>query len=67
MAMKRTVKRRPSVACRKSLSLAARIAAAGARTIIHVHGIGNKPIASVLKCQWDHALFGFSLGERPRG
>jgi hypothetical protein len=31
-----------------------------------VHGIGNKPAPSVLKCQWDHALFGFDLGERSR-
>jgi subtilisin family serine protease len=38
----------------------------GARTIVYVHGIGNKPIASVLKCQWDRALFGFDLGERSR-
>ena len=38
----------------------------GARTIIYVHGIGNKPIASILKCQWDRALFGFDLGERSR-
>jgi subtilisin family serine protease len=38
----------------------------GARTIIYVHGIGNKPIQSVLKCQWDNALFGFDLGERSR-
>jgi subtilisin family serine protease len=37
-----------------------------ARTIVYVHGIGNKPIPSVLKCQWDHALFGFDLGERSR-
>jgi hypothetical protein len=38
----------------------------GARTIIYVHGIGNKPIQSVLKCQWDNALFAFDLGERSR-
>jgi subtilisin family serine protease len=38
----------------------------GARTIIFVHGIGNKPIQSVLKCQWDNALFDFDLGERSR-
>jgi len=38
----------------------------GARTIIYVHGIGNKPIQSVLKCQWDSALFDFDLGERSR-
>jgi subtilisin family serine protease len=37
-----------------------------ARTIVYVHGIGNKPVPSVLKCQWDHALFGFDLGERSR-
>jgi subtilisin family serine protease len=46
----------------------ARAAAAtdGARTIIFVHGIGNKPVQSVLKCQWDNALFDFDLGERSR-
>ena len=38
----------------------------GARTMIFVHGIGNKPIQSVLKCQWDNALFDFDLGERSR-
>jgi subtilisin family serine protease len=37
-----------------------------ARTVVYVHGIGNKPIPSVLKCQWDSALFGFELGERSR-
>jgi subtilisin family serine protease len=46
--------------------MAARSLATGARTIIYVHGIGNKPIASILKCQWDRALFGFDLGERSR-
>lgn len=38
----------------------------GASRIVYVHGIGNKPIASVLKCQWDTAIFGFDLGERSR-
>jgi subtilisin family serine protease len=38
----------------------------GATTIVYVHGIGNKPPASVLKAQWDHALFGFDVGERSR-
>ncbi len=37
-----------------------------ARTVIYVHGIGNKPIASTLKCQWDTALFGHTVGERSR-
>ena len=37
-----------------------------ARTIIYVHGIGNKPPAQILKCQWDTALMGFDLGERSR-
>ncbi|MBL8858906.1 MAG: S8 family serine peptidase [Planctomycetes bacterium] len=35
-------------------------------TIVYVHGIGNKPEESVLRCQWDHALMGFGLGERSR-
>ena len=38
----------------------------GAATLIYVHGIGNKPAASVLKRQWDEALFEFDLGERSR-
>lgn len=40
--------------------------AQGANTIVYVHGIGNKPKASVLKCQWDTALFGTQLGDRSR-
>jgi hypothetical protein len=35
-------------------------------TVIYVHGIGNKPIQSVLKCQWDRALFGIEMGDRSR-
>jgi subtilisin family serine protease len=35
-------------------------------TIVYIHGIGNKPVASVLKCQWDAALFGASMGDRTR-
>ncbi|HEU4629255.1 MAG TPA: S8 family serine peptidase [Gemmatimonadaceae bacterium] len=31
-----------------------------------MHGIGNKPEPSILKCQWDHALFGFDVGEHSR-
>lgn len=42
------------------------IAALRARTVLYVHGIGNKPPASVLKCQWDSAVFGFDLAERSR-
>src|SRR5215207_5533491 len=38
----------------------------GAATLIYVHGIGNKPPASILKAQWDRALFEFDLGERSR-
>src|SRR6185295_18403695 len=40
--------------------------AKSAHTIIYVHGIANKPIASVLKCQWDMALTGTQLGDRSR-
>lgn len=36
------------------------------KTVIYIHGIGNKPLASVLKCQWDQALFGTRLGDRSR-
>ena len=31
-----------------------------------MHGIGNKPPASVLMCQWDSALFNVALGDRSR-
>lgn len=41
-------------------------AAHAAKTIVFVHGIGNKPPPAVLKLQWDKALFGFDLGERSR-
>ena len=34
--------------------------------MVYVHGIGNKPKCSVLKCQWDTALFGASMGDRTR-
>jgi len=37
-----------------------------ARTIVYIHGIGNKPTEDVLRCQWDRALMGFGLGERSR-
>lgn len=51
----------------RTLRAAADSADAGkAKTLIYVHGIGNKPIPEVLKCQWDEALFGFNLGERSR-
>ena len=41
-------------------------AAPEARTVVYVHGIGNKPKSSVLKCQWDTSLFGVPLGDRTR-
>ena len=37
-----------------------------AETVLFVHGIGNKPLASVLKCQWDTGLFGLEMGDRTR-
>ncbi len=40
--------------------------ARAASTIVYIHGIGNKPTEDVLRCQWDHALMGFGLGERSR-
>ena len=35
-------------------------------TVVYIHGIGNKPVESILKCQWDQALFGYDLGSRSR-
>ncbi len=47
-----------------------RLAADGAApevgTVVFVHGIGNKPEASILKCQWDTALFDGPMGDRTR-
>ena len=66
MARSRTTK---SPARRRSRPRAAAAAAADAgraSTVLYVHGIGNKPTESILKCQWDHALFGFDLGGRSR-
>ena len=34
--------------------------------VVYVHGIGNQPIASILKRQWDRALFGRDMGGRTR-
>ncbi|HJU06596.1 MAG TPA: S8 family peptidase [Nitrospiraceae bacterium] len=35
-------------------------------TVLYIHGIGNKPAPSVLKRQWDQALFKVDMGERTR-
>jgi len=61
-------RKRPATSSKRAQAGPAHAAATtdGARTIIYVHGIGNKPIPSVLKCQWDNALFDFDLGERSR-
>jgi subtilisin family serine protease len=37
-----------------------------ARTVVYVHGIGNKATVDVLRCQWDRALLDVQLGERSR-
>jgi len=59
-----------SVSAPKAKATPSLTVAAGAnpevQTIIYIHGIGNKPPASVLKCQWDSALFGVQLGDRSR-
>ncbi len=61
-------RKRPATPSKRAQAAPAHAAATtdGARTIIYVHGIANKPIPSVLKCQWDNALFDFDLGERSR-
>ena len=51
---------------RAATTQAAAAEPAGAATIVYIHGIGNKPLASVLKRQWDQALYSFDLGERSR-
>ncbi len=61
----------PARPARKARGKVVRKAAANrdaeqARTIVYVHGLGNKPKEAVLRCQWDHALLGFALGERSR-
>ena len=66
MATKRKAKGAVARKAVKKVGALADALESGARTIVYVHGIGNKPIASVLKCQWDRALFGFDLGERSR-
>lgn len=64
---KRAARGRRSSAPRRAAAAAAATSVPGAcRTLVYVHGIGNKPMASILKCQWDEALFGFGLGERSR-
>ncbi len=37
-----------------------------AKTVVYIHGIGNKPPAEILRRQWDNALFGRGMGERTR-
>ena len=55
----------PQTKAAASLTVAAG-ASPAVQTIVYIHGIGNKPLASVLKCQWDDALFGVQLGDRSR-
>lgn len=49
----------------KSLTVGAG-AVTGVETVVYIHGIGNKPVASVVKCQWDRALFNTEMGDRTR-
>ena len=65
-AAKAGAKRARAVAAAPAAAAVAAPESAGAATIVYIHGIGNKPIASVLKRQWDQALFEFDLGERTR-
>ena len=57
-------KQRAAHALRDSDFMAA--AQGEAKTVIYIHGIGNKPTPEVLRCQWDKALFGRGMGERTR-
>ena len=68
MAKKKRGPDRKNPSARKSgkRKQAADASPTSAATIVYVHGIGNKPPASILKAQWDMALFEFDLGERSR-
>ena len=55
---------RPTDALQRSDFMAA--AQGDAKTVIYVHGMGNKPVQETLRCQWDQALFGRGMGERTR-
>jgi subtilisin family serine protease len=76
MASKATTRKRSSATQRNRSKTRAKSATAKAKvsndtdgrvaTVLYVHGIGNKPLPDILKCQWDEALFGFNLGERSR-
>jgi subtilisin family serine protease len=65
-------RRRPPSSARRSFAKSTdavqplRTAAAKAEVVVYVHGILNKPRPSVLKCQWDNALFGVDMGDRTR-
>ena len=65
-AAPRSKRRAPSRRAAPAALAAATSVPGVCRTLVYVHGIGNKPLASILKCQWDEALFGFGLGERSR-
>src|SRR4051812_49308830 len=65
-AAKRKTKRATAVDADYDIAAGPKPKGSGASSIIYVHGIGNKPPASVLKAQWDEALFEFDLGERSR-
>src|SRR5262249_22638899 len=55
-----------SIRLRHTTRKASSEAAPRAEIVVYVHGILNKPEPSVLKCQWDTALFGVDMGDRTR-
>ncbi len=71
---KKTTKRKVKARAKPATSSAGAAAKAKAKstskvetpTIVYIHGLANKPEASVLKCQWDTALFGNDMGDRTR-
>lgn len=36
------------------------------KTVIYIHGIGNKPPGDILKCQWDTGIFEKRMGDKSR-
>jgi subtilisin family serine protease len=57
---------KPKAAKPKAAPAKHTLAAEAHWTVVYIHGIGNHPPPSVLKCQWDKALFDVNMGDRTR-
>lgn len=66
----RTPGRRPTIARDREEALGrsadGSVDATDETVVLYIHGIGNKPSPSTLKCQWDQRLFRTRMGQRTR-